>query len=105
MRFLVRRQSESESDQIGRIKLPRGVEVIGRVVQMMGFGKMTVKCTDGKIRLCRIPGRFRNRLWIRVNDMVLVKPWELAEDEKGDIIYRYSKAQSQWLERKKKIRV
>jgi translation initiation factor 1A len=72
---------------------------------MMGYGKMTVKCTDGKVRLCRIPGRFRNRLWIRVNNIVLVKPWELAEDERGDIIYRYSRAQAQWLEKKKKIRL
>lgn len=103
MRYLVKGQLESESEQIGRIRLPRSNEVIGKVVQMMGFGKMTVKCTDGKIRLCRIPGRFRNRLWIRVNNIVLVKPWELAEDEKGDIIYRYTKAQSQWLEKKKKI--
>jgi len=101
--FLAKIQTESE--QIGRIRLPKGNEVIGRVVQMMGYGKMTVKCTDGKIRLCRIPGRFRNRLWIRANNMVLVKPWELAEDERGDIICRYTRAQSQWLEKKKKIRL
>jgi translation initiation factor 1A len=105
VRYLARRKPQTESEQIGRIRFPRGREVIGRVVQMMGYGKMTVKCTDGKIRLCRIPGRFRNRLWIRVNDMVLVKPWELAEDERGDIIYRYTRAQSHWLERKKNIRL
>ncbi|KYK37399.1 MAG: translation initiation factor eIF-1A [Theionarchaea archaeon] len=98
-------KNRSESEQIGRIRLPKGNEVIGRVVQMMGYGKMTVKCTDGKIRLCRIPGRFRNRLWIRTNNLVLVKPWELAEDERGDIIYRYSRAQAQWLERKRKVKI
>ncbi|MBU7032854.1 MAG: translation initiation factor eIF-1A [Theionarchaea archaeon] len=98
-------KNQTETDQIGRIRLPKGNEVIGVVTQMMGYGKMMVKCTDGMVRLCRIPGRFRNRLWIRVNNMVLVKPWELAEDERGDIIYRYSRAQSQWLERKKKIRL
>lgn len=103
MRYLAKNRSESE--QIGRIRLPKGNEVIGRVVQMMGYGKMTVKCTDGKIRLCRIPGRFRNRLWIRTNNLVLVKPWELAEDERGDIIYRYSRAQAQWLERKRKVKI
>ncbi|MBU6997771.1 MAG: translation initiation factor eIF-1A [Theionarchaea archaeon] len=99
------KNQQSESEQIGRIRLPKGIEVIGKVVQMMGYGKMTVKCTDGKVRLCRIPGRFRNRLWIRVNNIVLVKPWELAEEERGDIIYRYSRAQAQWLEKKKKIRL
>jgi translation initiation factor 1A len=102
VRFLAKNANE---EQIGRIRLPKGNEVIGKVVQMMGYGKMTVKCTDGKVRLCRVPGRFRYRLWIRVGNIVLVKPWELAEDERGDIIYRYSRAQAQWLKKKKKIKL
>jgi len=34
------------------------------------------------------------------NDVVLVKPWELQGDSKGDIIFKYTKAQAGWLRRK-----
>jgi len=29
--------------------------------------------------------------------VVLVEPWELKGDERGNIIYRYSRAQTKWL--------
>ncbi|MFQ6088323.1 MAG: translation initiation factor eIF-1A [Candidatus Methanofastidiosia archaeon] len=95
----------SVEEEISRIRLPRSNEVIGNVVQRMGYGRMSVRCMDSRIRLCRVPGKFRHRLWIRVGDNVLVKPWELIEDEKGDIIFRYTKAQSQWLRKKGHLRL
>lgn len=40
------------------------------------------------------------KLWVRENDVVLVEPWEFGGNEKGDIIYKYSKSQVQWLKNK-----
>ncbi|MEM2714009.1 MAG: translation initiation factor IF-1A, partial [Candidatus Pacearchaeota archaeon] len=37
-------------------------------------------------------GRFKKKLWIRPNDVVLIEKWELEGDKKGDIIYKYSPA-------------
>jgi len=93
--------SLSENEEIiTRARVPRSGQVIGIVEQMMGFGKMGVRCVDGNTRLCRVPGKFRRRLWIKVGNIVLIEPWELSSEERGDIIYRYTRAQAEWLVRK-----
>ena len=61
---------------------------------------MKVNCLDGNSRVCRIPGRFKRKLWIREKDIVLVEPWEFEESIKGDIIYKYRQNQVDWLKRK-----
>ena len=62
---------------------------------------MRVSCLDGKERICRIPGRLRRSLWVRENNVVIVEPWELGGDSKGDIIYKYrTKAEVDFLKRK-----
>lgn len=83
-----------------RVRLPRGREVIGIVEIRLGFGKSRVRCTDGKTRICRVPGRLKRKLWVRPNDYVLVEPWEIDGDEKGDILYSYSRNQVSWLKNK-----
>ena len=49
---------------------------------------MEVKCTDGKTRNCRVPGRFSRSMWLRPKDIVLIKPWEF-DDCKADVIFKY----------------
>ena len=62
---------------------------------------MRVLCLDGKERICRIPGRLRRALWVREGNVVIVQPWELGGNEKGDIIYKYrGKAEVDFLEKK-----
>ena len=55
----------------------------------MGGSRMKVACKDGKERMCRIPGKLRNRVWVRDGDVVIVKPFEIEGDKKGDVIWRY----------------
>ncbi len=83
-----------------RLRLPKGKEMLGIVDQRMGFGKMRVVCADRNVRLCRIPGKFRRRLWVRTGNFVIIVPWEIQGDTKGDIIYKYTKAQADALQRK-----
>lgn len=54
---------------------------------------MRVSCKDNKIRLCRIPGKLKRRIWIKEGDIVIVRPWTVQGDEKGDIVWRYTKPQ------------
>lgn len=89
-----------ENAPIGRVRTPRGPEVLGKVEQRVGANRMIVSCFDGKQRNCRIPGRLRRKMWIRPNDIVLVEPWEFEGDKKGDIIWTYTPAQIQWLQNK-----
>ncbi len=74
-----------------RVKLPRGNEVIGMIAQRLGGNRMEVRCTDGKIRNCRVPGRFKRTMWLRPRDIVLIKPWE-HDNSKGDVIFKYNSA-------------
>ncbi len=76
-------------------RLPRSSEgeVIGLVTELLGGARMRVQCQDGKERLCRVPGNIKRRIWVREGDYVIVKPWSVESDEKGDIVYRYTGVQ------------
>lgn len=74
--------------------------MFGSVVQLLGHDKVKVKCGDGKVRICRIPGRMRKRTWIRNNDIVIVAPWDFQYETRGDIVWRYTRGQVAWLERR-----
>jgi len=89
-----------QGESIGRVRVPRGNEVLGKVDQRLGANRMMISCFDGKQRNCRVPGRLKRALWIRPGNIVLVQPWEFEGDKKGDIIFSYTPAAIQWLERK-----
>ncbi len=86
--------------EIVRIKLPRGNQSFGIIEQRLGGSRMKVKCLDGKMRICRIPGRLKRSLWVREGDVGIIEPWELGGETKGDIVYKYTKSQVQFLKRK-----
>ncbi len=65
---------------------------------------MRVKCLDGKTRICRIPGRMKRFLWVRENDILLIEPWELSGDEKGDVLFKYKRNQVDILRKKGYLR-
>lgn len=72
------------------LKAPGANEVVGRVIKIAGATNFIVKCVDGNERLCTIPGRLRRTFWIKVNDVVIVRPWVVQSDKRGDIVWRYS---------------
>nr|MCK4930369.1 translation initiation factor eIF-1A [Nanoarchaeota archaeon] len=86
-----------EGEEVVRVRLPRGNEVLGILDRRLGGSRCEVRCLDAKTRICRIPGRLRRRLWVRERDVVLVEPWEYGGDKKGDIIYKYRPIQVEWL--------
>ncbi len=76
-------------EEIIKLRLPKKDEVIGVVEEKLGGAHFKVYCMDEKTRLCRIPGARKRDLWIELNRIVLVKPWEVQSDERGDIIAKY----------------
>ncbi|MGC8680114.1 MAG: translation initiation factor eIF-1A [Candidatus Micrarchaeia archaeon] len=72
------------------LRMPHDNEVIGVVTKLAGATRFVVKCSDDKERLCNIPGKLKRSFWIKEKDVVLVKPWIVQSDERGDIIWRYS---------------
>jgi len=87
-------------EEIERLRTPRTDEVLGVVEQMFGFDRLRVRCKDGHVRTCRIRGKIRKRLWVRENDVVIVRPWQVQSEEKGDVIYRYTRTQVEWLRKR-----
>lgn len=83
-----------------RVRVPRKNEILGRVESMLGANKLRIFCQDNKIRICRIPGKMRKRVWMRENDVVLVEPWTIQGDKNGDVIWKYSPTEASWLKRK-----
>jgi translation initiation factor 1A len=93
---LGKRKVVSEDD-FGRIQLPVANDVLGIATRMLGFDRMMVKCQDGHERLCRVRGKLKRRVWVRVGDVVLVSPWDFQSDVRGDIIARYRRNEVGWL--------
>lgn len=90
---------EQEELEIRRVKLPRDRQTLGIVEQRVGGSRMKVRCLDGKLRICRIPGRLKRKLWVREGDIILVEPWELSGDTKGDVIFKYRPLQVKFLKK------
>jgi translation initiation factor 1A len=90
-------KQEELQEELRYIKLPRGKQTFGILERRLGGSRMKVRCLDGKLRVCRIPGRLKRKLWVREGDIVIVEPWEYSGDEKGDIVYKYTKNQAIFL--------
>jgi translation initiation factor 1A len=75
-----KRKILSES-HLKELVLPEEGQCLGRVIKLVGGDNVVVKCNDSKIRVCRISGKIKRRMWIRVNDIVLVAPWDFQSDK------------------------
>ena len=82
---------------IGPPQLPQEHEVLGVSEKLLGYDRIMVRCQDGATRLCRIRGKMKRKVWIRLNDIVLVSPWDFQTDKRGDIVWRYKSNQAEWL--------
>lgn len=91
--------ANDNDEEIGNVRTPRGDQVLGVLLQKMGHGRFKVYCEDGNERVCRIPGSKRRGMWLQRDDVVLVEPWDVQGDEKGDIVWKYTAAQRDWLDR------
>ena len=80
--------------------LPVANDVLCIAVRLLGFDRVLVKCQDGHERLCRIRGKMKRRVWIRQGDVVLVSPWDFQSDKRGDVFWRYTRAQADMLRKK-----
>ncbi|ELA47830.1 translation initiation factor eIF-1A [Vavraia culicis subsp. floridensis] len=64
-----------------------GISEYGQVTRALGNGRFEVVGTDSSTRVCKVRGSMYKRVWIQINDIVLVSNRE--EDNKGDIMHKY----------------
>ncbi|MGC9132894.1 MAG: translation initiation factor eIF-1A [Nanopusillaceae archaeon] len=81
--------------------VPKGNQVIGIIEEVVGWAHAKVRCFDGKTRICRVPQnkKMHKNIWLKKGVYVLVEPWELQSDKKGDILYTYSTSEVEWLKK------
>jgi len=91
-----KRKVFTEEEITKSIVTPGPNQVYGKVVRLLGSGWAIVLCDDGKTRRCRVRGKLRRRIWVRVNDTVLVEPWGFQGDH-GEILFRYTTNQVDYL--------
>lgn len=96
----IEKKKEQQQEEIRRIKMPRGNQCFGLLEQRLGGSRMRVRCLDGRTRVCRIPGRLKRRIWIRDGDIVLVQPWELSGETRGDVLFKYKPNQVRFLKQR-----
>jgi translation initiation factor 1A len=82
-----------------RVANKADLEQFGKVTQLMGVNNIQIMCEDGKERICRIPGKMFKHIWIKPNDIVIVKLWDF-QPTKGDVVWRYLGFQVTQLEKK-----
>ncbi len=90
---------EQPTEQI-RVRMPRGREQIGVINEMLGASRFNITGSDGKTRICRIPGKFRKSVKISPGDLVIIEPWEIEPDAKADIIWIYTRTQAGWIKKR-----
>ncbi len=92
------KKNTKQSENITRkVKLPTKDEQFAVVVEMSGGSRLRAMCEDGKTRMVRIGGKFKKRMWVRENDLILIKPWTVQAESKADLVHRYLPTERKWV--------
>ena len=94
----MKKKNNTDNNFSSKVRYPKGDEFIGVVEKRYGGNRMRIRKNDGTEILGIVPGRMKKFLWIRENDIVLLKPWEI-EKEKCDLIYKFKQNEIRKLER------
>lgn len=59
------------------------------MLKVLGNCRVQCECFDGKERQCHVRGKFRKKVWINKDDVILIGLRDY-QDEKADVIHKYS---------------
>jgi len=92
---------QKRQEEIRKIRLPKRdtLEQFGLITQLVGGFHIKALCEDGQERICRIPGKMKKRIWMRLNDIVILKLWDF-QPIKADIVWRFTEVQAHHLKNK-----
>ena len=99
----MKKKTTQSEHTIRKARLPTRNEQFAVVTEMSGGSRMVALCEDGNVRMIRIPGRLKRRMWVRMNDLIIIEPWVIQTDKKADLKYRYLPAERMWMIRNNKI--
>ena len=93
----MKKNSKISNIPFRKVKLPVKDEQFAVVIEMSGGSRLKAMCEDGNTRMVRIGGRFKKRMWVRENDLILIKPWPIQGNEKADLVHRYLPTERNWV--------
>lgn len=101
-----RRRGKGEGGMSRELVYKEEGQEYAQVIRMLGNCQLEALCFDdvgaGKRRLCIIRGKMRKKVWIRVNDVILVSLREF-QDDKADVIQKYTPDEVRQLKAEKLI--
>ena len=95
-------QTEESFFSIVRLPNKEEGEQFALVTQLMGTNQIRGVCQDGEERQFRIPGKLLKRVWIRENDVIIIRVWDF-QPSKADVVWRFMGNQIGWLKRNGKL--
>ncbi len=96
------KKAKHGGETVARLEEAGPDELYGRVIKILGNLNMNVYCNDNKIRICKVRGSMRKRVWIAIGDLVIISLRNLENEldkkamtesdrkliERGDIVHR-----------------
>ena len=82
------KKGKNQVNEKKQLEVKREGENYAQVTKVLGNGRFTVACCDGKERIGILRGSMRKRVWVNRLDIVLVEPWEF-EKGKCSILHKY----------------
>ena len=73
-----------------------GQSEYAQVAKLFGDCRVELKCFDGETRIGHIRGKFRNRMWMNIGDVVLVGLRDF-DNHTADIVHKYNADESRSL--------
>lgn len=78
------------------------LEEYGKIIKLLGDRRVRLLLTDNSEILGHIPGRFRKKVWMKLNDIVLVSRRDF-QTNKTDILHKYTESECRKLYKQTEI--
>mmetsp|Transcript_48384 Transcript_48384/g.121805 ORF Transcript_48384/g.121805 Transcript_48384/m.121805 type:complete len:182 (-) Transcript_48384:133-678(-) len=82
-------KNKNEDEQKRELVFKEDGQEYGQVLQVLGNCRVKAFCFDGVARLCHVRGKFRKKVWINRDDIILVGLRDY-QDGKADVIHKYT---------------
>ena len=92
-----RRKGKTETEEKRELPLKEEGQEYAQVTKMLGNDTVEAYCFDGTTRKIHIRGALRKKVWICVNDIILISLRDF-QDNKADLIGKYSAEEARKLQ-------
>jgi translation initiation factor 1A len=97
-KFKKKKESGEETVDLKNIIFKEVDQEYAQVTALLGNCRLRLNCIDGKSRIGKIRGAIRKKMWISINDVVLVSLRDF-EDDKCDILHCYKSFEVKYLQK------